>query len=348
MKLSVLSLCLLAACGHVEAPGADDAAPTADAASTADAPAPSPDAAPSCVPGHDTLYTTGWETGGVEVFDCLAEHADDAVGGDRRIAGASTGLHFGMYGGLAFDPGHDSLYVSETTDGTIRVWDHTSSIDGDVAPDRVIDMGGYPAGLALDPAHDRLYNSDEGGPQRVLVYAAAHTLTGTPTPVATLTRTQVFGVGLDLVHDRLYVATGDGVAVYDGASTLSGEVAASRTFTVAGNVSLQSVTIDPALDIAYVSDRAAGEGAVYAIANAGTASGTVVPVRTISGGGTGPHFYAAMEVQLAGDRLFAANDSADRIWIYDPASTAAGAGPATHQVLLSMNVGNTDGFLYVP
>lgn len=339
-------LMTLAACGSVAVPGTDGG-DRPDAASTAPDAAPgAPDAAPPC----GTLYVTNFGGGGVEIFDCLATRDDTRVGGDRVLAGAATGLTFGEYAGIAVDPGRDLLYVSEHGDGTVRIWEHASTISGDVAPDRVLTTGaGYQQGLALDVTHDRLYVADDNfNPNQILVYAGAHAVSGAATPVAVISIADSFQLSIDEVHDRLYVAMGTAVAVYDGASTITGTGAtAARTFAPATSTNFQGVAIDVAHDVAYVSERAAA-GTIYAVPGASTASGTVAPTRTIVGTTASEHLTTAEQVQIVDDRLYTVNDSASRVWIYDPASAASGAVAPARAILLGLHAGQADGFLFVP
>ena len=100
-------------------------------------------------------------------------------------------------------------------------------------------------------------------------------------------------------------------------------------------------------DVAYVSARAAA-GTIYAVPGASTASGTVAPSRTIVGTTATEHLVNAEQVQIVDDRLYAINDSASRIWIYDPATAASGAVAPARVIRLGLHAGQADGFLFVP
>ena len=107
---------------------------------------------------------------------------------DRTLAGASTGL--GTSEGMFIDS-QDRLYVSEQpANSRILIWNNASTVDGDLAPDRIV--AGAATGLTnprymfIDPMTDELYviNND---PDAVYVFSDAGTLNGNIAPARTLT-----------------------------------------------------------------------------------------------------------------------------------------------------------------
>jgi DNA-binding beta-propeller fold protein YncE len=341
MQLRAIAVSMLFACGNV-----NHAAPDAQAADAAE-PDASADAAPLCGAGHpvhDALFVT-WFTettdpGGVAIFDCALQHRPTAP--SRVITGASTGLKFGWYGGIQFDPARDLLYVSEHSDGTVRVFANASTIAGNTPPARVITTGAqYQEAIALDRVHDRLYVNDDNL-HEILVYANASTANGAPQPVAAISAAceQMF---YDETNDRLYVAAFSTIAVFDQASAITGNSALPvRTFAPGTSTDYQGIAIDTVHDVAYVGERAAS-GAVYAIDHASSAFGMVTASRTWNGG-----VADVSPIELAGDRLFALLDSGNLLVAIAPASAADGATPPDMQLQFGSTTQRLDGFLYVP
>lgn len=90
--------------------------------------------------------------------------------------------------GIWVDRRRDMLYAANTFSQNILVWHGASTVDGNVAPDRVITYGymGSPVHLHMDEAADRLFvvtmSSGPGTRPSVQVYNDASTLNGAVTP----------------------------------------------------------------------------------------------------------------------------------------------------------------------
>jgi len=158
---------------------------------------------------------------------------------------------------LALDTKHDRLFVASYTTDEISVFDAASTLTSSSAPIRTLALPNeLPAAISVDTCSDRLYvgigyitppASDDGA---VLIFNGAGALHGTLgtdfTPDATISSASAIG-GLTIDDgDRLYttldVTPSSTVTIYEGASTLS------------GNVSITGKAIDGAVSSAYGLD----------------------------------------------------------------------------------------------
>lgn len=138
---------------------------------------------------------------------------------------------------LNLDVEADRLFVSNQG-GVVGVYDEASSIDGEVAPDRIFELDAawdYIWGAAYDTSRDELYLGDQNVGVAVYVVADASTVEGAVTPARSIGGpTNPFDgpsqLSYDVIHDRLVVidADGDDVKVFDNASTVNGDVAPTR------------------------------------------------------------------------------------------------------------------------
>lgn len=205
-------------------------------------------------PLRDVLYVRlrGDEGGALLAFEGAVAAPDGAVA-DRRLDLAEGrlapfGSDFDVR--LVLDADADRIFVIRPGDGgEVAVFDQASTIDRTVAPDRTFSLAlaeppaaTYLWGAARDRERDELYLADRDA-DRVYVVADASTAEGAVAP------SRVIGgdanpveapsmVGYDAANDRLVVVlsggegvegpSGEGVAVFDGASTLDGDVASDR------------------------------------------------------------------------------------------------------------------------
>ncbi len=124
------------------------------------------------------------DAGSVGVFSG-ASGVDGAQTLARRLYGEQTGLS--QPHGVWVDRSRDVLYVSNTFGENILVWDNASTVDGNVAPDRIIDYPdlGKPVFIYIDEGTDRMFVASMGGPgPQVHVIANASAADGDVVPVA--------------------------------------------------------------------------------------------------------------------------------------------------------------------
>lgn len=137
---------------------------------------------------------------------------------------------------LRLDVANDRLFVSNV-DGKVGVYDDASTVVGDAAPARLVELDAsvsYIWGAAYDARRDDLYLADQST-DGVYVIANVSSIAGMVLPDRHVTgpATQFVGlsqVSYDLANDRLVVIDADGndVKVFDNASTLDGDVAPTR------------------------------------------------------------------------------------------------------------------------
>ena len=210
-----------------------------------------------------------------------------------------------------------------------------STADGTVTVFTAFDPGGYtePSGVAYDPLRDVLYVRYIGG---LLAYDVA-SVAGDDWPasrevsgpsLADFLADYDVRLAIDPAADRLFLVHPNGtVGVYDDASTIDGEVAPDRTFTVDTPTLafLWGAAYDAGRDELYLGDQRDGEG-VYVIAGAATAEGAVAPSRII-GGPTNPLEGPSMvSYDALNDRLVVVltYGSPDGVAVFDDASTVDG------------------------
>ncbi len=186
---------------------------------------------------RNLLYVSGDQ--GILVFDNV-DTLDGDVAPLHTISGASTTISGGGELRMALDEANDRLYVTDPNrvpDGVL-VFDNVSTLDGDVAPSRVIAGAStnlsYPWGIAIDVGRDLLYIGDQVT-NGVYVFANASTADGdiAPTHAITGPTSTIAGVSdtfVDEATDTLYItdADSDRVLVWDNASTVDGDIAPSR------------------------------------------------------------------------------------------------------------------------
>jgi hypothetical protein len=242
-----------------------------------------------------------------------------------------TATSFNLPGFITLDTAHDSLYIANTQDLSVLVYDGISTkIGGNIAPSRAIFGQATnllnPTDVSLDKVRNLLYVADD---LTIHVYASASTANGNQAPVRELTTNfQLSGIFIDGVNDRLYVAdqAGNAVAVYDHASTLaSGLITANRAVQGPTNTHLSgpgSVQVDGAGRL-VVSNALAPSITIYA--NAATADGDIAPVAEIAGANTGISVPTQVFVDTMGSgTLYNADPGAARVAVWGNLNTTNG------------------------
>jgi len=187
---------------------------------------------------RDLLYLA--VSGGVFVY-ANASTIDGDVAPVRTITGVATGFSGNRDMRLFVDAAHDRLYVLDSDNAALMVYDAASTVDGNAAPDRVLTGGNtlfnFPWGIDVDVGRDILYVADESNDE-VYVFDNASTVDGDLAPDRVLSgaATTLSGpadIEVDPATDRLYVTNSNPAAVliWDGASTVDGEVAPNRSIT---------------------------------------------------------------------------------------------------------------------
>lgn len=163
---------------------------------------------------HGELFAVSGSGSGtaVTVHDLTADGNAPPL---RTIAGPGTGLVY-VYG-MAFDPGHDELLLTNILDGatggSLLAYARTAS--GDAAPLREIrgqhtGLGG-PRGIALDPMHDEVFVTDFVD-DSVKVFARSANGDAAPLRVIRGARTGLldpYGVAVDPARGEVFVTNAD-------------------------------------------------------------------------------------------------------------------------------------------
>ncbi len=184
----------------------------------------------------DTLYVSNQVGNSIEAFADVST-LNGNVAPSRTISGSNTTLQDPI--SLWYDATSDELYVASVNNASIDIFDHASTLSGNIAPSRTISGSSTtfvnPIALWLDNASDQLYVADYSN-DSVDVFDNASTAHGNIAPSRILagTNTTLSGlwtIWLDASNNRLYVSNSGGpsVLVFDGADTLNGNVAPSRT-----------------------------------------------------------------------------------------------------------------------
>jgi sugar lactone lactonase YvrE len=257
------------------------------------------------------------------------------------IAGNNTTFNFPGF--MTLDTTNDSLYIADTGDLSVVIYDGISTkSSGNIAPSRNI-TGSLvsPTDVSLDKVRNLLYVADD---LDIHVYASASTANGTPTPVRDLSvNFQLSGIYIDGANDRLYVAdsAGNAVAVYDHASTLaSGLITADRAVQGAAThlSGPGSVQVDGAGRL-VVSNSLAPSITIYA--NAATADNNIAPVAEIAGAATGFSVPTQIFVDTTGTgTLYNADPGAARVAVWGNLNTA-NSNIAPTRVIFGANTGIT-------
>ncbi len=255
----------------------------------------------------DTLIVGDINTATIRFWDGVSALDGDAAP-TRVLTGASTQITSDNAYEVYVDETRDLLYVAYS-DG-VFVFANAATIDGDVAPVRTIT--GATTGLVtadrdkrlfVDEVNDRLYVVD-GDTATVLVWDAASTVDGDTAPSRTIVGGNTgfnfpWGIAVDVGRDILYVAdeSADAVFIFDGASSLDGDVAPDRilmgaTSTLAGPA---GIDVDPISNRLYVSHYPS-DAAISIWDDASTVDGDVAPTRSLTGASTGIDSTADVDV----------------------------------------------------
>lgn len=292
-------------------------------------PSPSPTGSPTPTPvPTGKLYVMDTNAFAIFRFD-NAFTASGNVQPAATIQGAATTIHGAGF--MTLDTAHDSLYIANTQDLSIIIYDGVSTKNGNVAPSRIIAGAAtgltFPSDVSLDKVRNLLYVADTFD---VFVYASASTVNGNQAPVRDLTVPfAVSGVFIDGANDRLYLADqgGNAIAVYDHASTLATgpPITANRAVQGPTNTHLSNpggVQVDGAGRL-VVSNASPASITIYA--NAATADGDISPVAEIAGANTGLSTPDQIFVDTTGTgTLYNADPGAARVAVWGNLNTANG------------------------
>jgi hypothetical protein len=327
--ICVAVFCLLLTVGCVISPrrtlGGGGGTPT---------PTPSPTGSPTPTPvATGKLYVMNTTSNTLLRFDNAFTASGNATPAATIVGTATT---FNSPSFMTLDTAHDSLYIANTSDLSIVIYDGISTKNGNVAPSRTITGSSLtnPTDVSLDKVRNLLYVADLFD---ILVYSSASTANGTPAPARDLTVPfAVSALFIDGTNDRLYLADqgGNAIAVYDHASTLAtGPIVANRAVQGLTNTHLSNpggVQVDGAGRL-VVSNASPPSITIYA--NAATADGDIAPVAQIAGASTGLSTPDQIFVDTTGSgTLYNADPGAARVAVFANLNTATGNIPPTRTI----------------
>jgi hypothetical protein len=280
------------------------------------------------------LFSSNWGEQSIRITDDVNNYADGATATPRIITGTNVPLPNPGTDSLAVDRSRSMIYVTDSTNVNIIVYNNAGTVTGNIAPDRTITIttaSSYLAGVAIDDVKDRLYVAGYNGSVRcVFIFNNASTLTGSVTANAVLTVSSEV-LFIDTQNDRLYVGKnisdiGAGaVYVYDNASTLTAGAVATRTITILpGTLPAYALWVDATTDKLYYGSRTASPNGhnLFIFNGASTLTGSLNAdlnsVATIDL----PDLTNAMVDN--NDRLYMWEDSATSVKIFNNASTLSG------------------------
>jgi DNA-binding beta-propeller fold protein YncE len=329
----------------------------------------------------DRLYAANPGNNSVVVFN-NASTAIGEIAPDRTIL--DSGAPLAAPAGVFADVARDLLYVADLTD-SISIFEYASTLKHSPPPvaRTILPASGTacsdiattktdlcsPRGISVDTLNDQLYTANSGA-SSILIFNDAGSIatngmvlpgrtilpaSGTACGDAGTSKMDLcapFGVAVDAVNDRLYVAntSASSILVFENANSIAtdGMVLPGRTILSASGVVCGDsgttrtdlcapfgVAVDAVNDRLYVANTAASSILVFENAGSIATNGMVVPDRTIlpaSGTACGDSATTKMDlcspgnvfVDTVNDRLYVANTSANSILVFDNASSLIG------------------------
>jgi hypothetical protein len=260
----------------------------------------------------------------------------------QNISGSNTQLNNPR--GLFYDSNANRMYVANLSANSILVFDSFTTLNGDVAPSRVISGASTglngPYRLALDDANDRLYVTNYLG-DSVVVFNNASAANGNVAPARTISgaTTQLespTGISIDTGRNLLVVtcdaAAGGRTLFWDNAAAVNGNTPPNRK--IEGSNANFATPIDQyyatAADHLYTDNYFGSfSNDVTVFHSASTADGNIAPNRTID---TNPFAFALGVFVDVGQNMMFLGMSSGRLGIYDNAITLNGTADANRLI----------------
>jgi hypothetical protein len=283
--------------------------------------------------GAGTLFIGNRGTAGVAAVEG-ATAADGQTALDRFVSGDQTELVEPTYAACyAVGGADDDLYVGDEATSSILVFSPAATVDGDVAPARVLAGSNVPLedprSVMVDTARDILYAANRGG-HRIYAWDDASTVDGNVAPDREISYFDwITDMYVDAANDRAYVYGGGELLILDDLSTLDGpDTVPDRV--VAGDATLLAgsfIAVDVARDRLYVSVR--NDQRILVFHNLDTMEGNVAPLHIIEGDQTGLNAPMNICVDPARGHLYQINDTGrdQTVRVWEDAPNADGNVP---------------------
>jgi hypothetical protein len=238
----------------------------------------------ACYVAGGDLYVGDEDGRAIHIFN-PASSVNGNTAPTRRLTGDD--VPFQEPQGVAVDTALDILYVVDQDTQMIYAWHNASTVNGNVAPDRTIDLGRWTYSLCYDQTMDRFYIS---GGSAVLIFENASGLDGEVVPDRVVkgdaTGLRYGFIAIDLTRDRLYVSNSDEdkILVFNNLDTMDGDVPPLHVIEgdQTGFSNPMDLCIDQARDHLYSLNDSGRVIRVWH--NAAQADGNVPPDRMISNG----------------------------------------------------------------
>lgn len=284
--------------------------------------------------GTGQLYVSNESSNSIVRFSG-ATQATGNIAPAATISGSSTQLSQPQY--IFVDTTTNRMYVANLGAADILVFDSLSTLNGNLAPTRVISSTSLisPIDVALDSINNFLYVADKSTDSgAIVVFASASSANGSTTASRVIQPGFIPGaIFLDSGNNRLFITDpiNNAVDVYDSASTLNGVVAASRTIS-GSNTQLSQpfgLRIDGSGRLIVGNSSSPPSISIYA--NAASAFGNIQPNTIISGAATtltSPTELALDPTTNSGE-LYVADPVGQEVVVFSSISTATGTINAT-------------------
>jgi hypothetical protein len=293
----------------------------------------------SCSNSEDLMrvmfFSSNWGDYSIKITDDILSLEDGSTATPREIKGDSTTITNPAVDSLAVDKGRAIIYMLDSDTGKVLVYDNASTVNGDIAPDRTIEITGATRLEGIDvfsDGIDRLFvGGDDGTGGHLWIFDNASTLNGSPIPDAVIDIT-IMSVFVDEENDLLYAGEeydeNNRIYVFENASSYTTGTAASRIITLTDDIDPTGLWVDQGSDRLFVCDNggSSGDNYLFVFENASTMNGSYDP-DTDSAARIDVQSISLMVDHM--DNLYAWTDSADHVKIYYNASTLSGdiSGP---------------------
>ncbi len=263
-----------------------------------------------------TLYVTNGNTGKLLSFDLSFLESTLVVDGvnlvpDRQYPDALSGPT-----GIFLDRINDTLYLANTAQNAIQIYENASTLSAPLAATRVISgaltLLDQPFALTFDAVNDRLFVANKDGNTIIAFCAPSASLTGNIAPCNLLVGENTLidfpkSLAIDTNKNILYISnTGnDSILVYDNATTIGASPDLCDTHTldftacniapsrvIAPHTETEHVSklelpfgvfIDITNDRLYVANTGLNSPGIFIYENASTLDAPVIPGRVITG-----------------------------------------------------------------
>ncbi len=297
-----------------------------------------------------SLYVANGGDGRLLAFDPLSSNSktaqskivprvpDGNVFPDRQFPNAITGPT-----GVFLDRSNDTLYVANTAQNAIQIYENASTLTGSPQPTRVISgsktLMDEPYAVAFDGVTERLFVANRGGNTITAFHSScisAAPLDGDILPCTLLVGDQTQldfprALAIDPSKNLLYIsnAGSDSILVYDNANALGASPASCINDFTSCNIpptriisphedldksvsKLElpfGIALDRVNDRLYVVNTGLNQPAVLIYEDASTLNGGVVPERVITGLNSGLTVPAGIAVDETRGRVIVVNNN---------------------------------------